>query len=141
MLNSMEATVAVKSSKSAEGKAMSAAVTATDKARGMILEIGGPRTWNDTKESWRARVARTVRLTPRRVRAILANEPIRLSADEYLDIERAYEVARASVATISNMARDADVRARGAIGSGGGQTVRQGEQPDNAERPRAHASI
>ncbi len=43
---------------------MSAAITATDRARGMILELGGPRTWNDTKESWRARVARTIRLSP-----------------------------------------------------------------------------
>jgi hypothetical protein len=61
---------------------------ALDKARPMLVAIGGPRSWDDTKDHWRNRLARKVGINARRVRAILSkNEDVRLSADEYLSIE------------------------------------------------------
>ena len=131
MGSTMEQLMSAKPSNTAKGKAMSAAFTATERARGMILDIGGPRTWNDTKESWRARVARHLRLSPRRVRAILANEPIRLTADEYLGIQNAWEAARVSVASISALARDADVRAGRLDGVGEQAPVCRGQSADS----------
>ena len=95
---------------------MLAAVTATERARAMVIAIGGPRNWDDTKESWRARLARKLRVTPRRVRALLSpSEKLRLSADEYVRIETLYLRADQAVETISGLARDADVR-RAAFG-------------------------
>ncbi len=76
-----------KSSKVAGVKAMSAALSALEKARPMLVAIGGHREWSDTKDHWRNKLARKVGLNARRVRAILSGEQIRLSADEYLSIE------------------------------------------------------
>jgi hypothetical protein len=54
----------------------------------MLVAIGGPRSWDDTKDHWRNRLARKVDMNARRVRAILSNnEDVRLSADEFLRIE------------------------------------------------------
>jgi len=53
----------------------------------MLVAIGGPRSWDDTKDHWRNRLARKVDMNARRVRAILSNEPMKLSADEYFRIE------------------------------------------------------
>lgn len=104
--------MAEKSSIPARSKAMSAAFSANDRARQMCIAIGGPRHWNDTKESWRARLARKIQSTERRVRALLSNnEKIRLSADEYLRIEALYQRAESAVASLSNLASDAEIRA------------------------------
>jgi hypothetical protein len=54
----------------------------------MLVALGGPRQWDDTKDHWRNRLARKVGINARRVRAILSNnEDVRLSADEFLHIE------------------------------------------------------
>jgi hypothetical protein len=74
-----------KSSIPAKGSAMSAAL---DRVRPMLVALGGPRQWDDTKDHWRNRLARKVGINARRVRAILSNnEDVRLSADEFLSIE------------------------------------------------------
>lgn len=87
------------------------AVSAVEIARDMLCELSGPRGWNDTRESWLARGARRAGLTLRRARAIFYQEPIRLEADEYLQIERTWKAASQAVETASDLARDADVRA------------------------------
>ncbi len=84
-----------KSSKPAKGSAMSAAL---ERVRPMLVAIGGPRRWDDTKDHWRNRLARKVNINARRVRAILSNnEDVRLSADEFLSIEAQF---RARVADL-----------------------------------------
>lgn len=131
-----------KSSKAAEGKAMLAAYTANERARLMVIQIGGPREWNDTKESWRARIARKVALlNPRRVRAILSGEKIRLSADEYLAIERAYTAARASVEAISALAGNAHLSTNPAAAFEGSAPVRESQPSDRPERPSSNAPV
>lgn len=105
------------------------AVDASVKAREMIIDLCGERGWNDTRESWFARGARRVgTITARRVRAIFHNEPIRLSANEYLDIERAYVRAHAALEKVSSLARSQDVRESGGLGGSSGQA-----------NPREHA--
>ncbi len=101
--------MAEKSSKSAKESAMSAVHSANDQVREMLISIGGALNWNDTRESWRARLARKVESTERRVRAIINHERVRLSADEYLKVLRAYEAADSSMARIRVLARDAAV--------------------------------
>jgi hypothetical protein len=120
---------------------MSAAVTANEQARAMIIAIGGPRRWNDTKESWRARIARKVALlNPRRVRAILSGEKLRLSADEFLAIKRVYDDATTSLAAFSHLAGNADAEAspsalrEGSRDQGGSATLDPREL-DTAGRP------
>ncbi len=64
------------------------AASALDRVRPMLVAIGGPRSWDDTKDHWRNKLARAVGINARRVRAILSNnEDVRLTADEYLSIE------------------------------------------------------
>lgn len=70
---------------------MSAALSAIDRARPMLVAIGGPRGWSDTKDHWRNKLARKVGLNARRVRAILSGEQVRLTADEYLTIQERFE--------------------------------------------------
>jgi hypothetical protein len=84
MGQTMKGTAPMKSSKPAKGSAMSAALS---QARLMLVAIGGPRSWDDTKDHWRNRLARKVDMNARRVRSILSNEPMKLSADEYFRIE------------------------------------------------------
>lgn len=85
----------VKSSKSAGDSAMSAAL---ERIRPMLVAIGGPRSWDDTKDHWRNRLARKVGINARRVRAILSGEKIRLSADEYINIESRFVALDARIA-------------------------------------------
>jgi len=82
----LEHPMAVKSSISAGSSAMSA-VSALERIRPMLVAIGGPRSWDDTKDHWRNRLARKVGINARRIRAILSGEKIKVSADEYLSIE------------------------------------------------------
>jgi hypothetical protein len=85
MVQTMREAMTAKSSKPAKGSAMSAAL---ERVRPMLVAIGGPRSWDDTKDHWRNRLARRLDMNARRVRAILSNnEKVSLSADEYLRIE------------------------------------------------------
>ena len=95
-------------------------VSAVEVARDMLCELSGQRGWHDTRESWLARGARRAGLSLRRARAIFYNEKIRLDADEYLGIERAWQSASASLATLSNMASAANVRRSGGSEPTGG---------------------
>lgn len=114
---------------------MLAAYTANERARLMVIAIGGPREWNDTKESWRARIARKVALlNPRRVRAILSGEKIRLTADEYLAIERVYETANASLAALSGLASQADVASHSPVAG-------EGRGPEGASAPPSQGEL
>lgn len=103
--------MAEKPSMSAGGKAMSAAQLVNEQARSMLIEVGGPLGWNDTRESWRARLARSVGINPRRVRSILSREKIRLGADEYLLIVQAHRKANNALEEISDLASDANLQA------------------------------
>lgn len=110
------------------------AVSAVEIARDMLCELSGPRGWNDTRESWLARGARRAGLTLRRARAIFYQEPIRLEADEYLGIERAYAAASRAVAAVSHLARESNVRAGSADGTGIEGAVREGQRADAPAR-------
>lgn len=108
------------------------AVSAVVRARDMLCELSGPRGWHDTRESWLARGARRARLSMRRARAIFYQEPIRLTADEYIAIEAAFrengerlETAHEALAEVSGLARDArlgpiDTASHG-VGTGAGE--------------------
>jgi hypothetical protein len=93
---------------SSESKEKSA-VTAVVKAHDMLIDLCGPRGWNDTRESWLTRGARKARLSLRRAKAIFYQEPIKLTADEYIAIQEAFEAANASLAALSHLAGEADV--------------------------------
>lgn len=97
------------------------AVSATVKAHDMLVGLCGPRGWNDTRESWLARGARKAKLSLRRARAIFYQEPIRLTAEEYLAIQDAFEAADAVVAAIRNLAGEADLRRHPAAEGEGGR--------------------
>lgn len=117
------------------------AVTAVVKARDMLCELSGPRGWNDTRESWLARGARKTGLSLRRARAIFYQEPIRLDADEYLQVEAAWRSARAGVAALSILASDADVRADRAAALRSRDALCEGEQADGPQRAGTNASV
>lgn len=116
------------------------AVSAVVRARDMLCELSGPRGWHDTRESWLARGARRACLSMRRARAIFYQEPIRLTADEYIAIEAAFrangehlEAAHAAVEEISGLARDAGARSverapSGRVGGTGESTPLAGPQ-------------
>ena len=106
-------------------------------ARYRVEFLAQPAGWHETKESRRRRVARMVGTTARRIRALLGGEKLTLKADEYLAIERAWENAHASMASISRLAREADVRAHYAAGNEGPSPVRQGERPDEEARGKS----
>jgi hypothetical protein len=92
----------------------SAVISATVRANEMLIEVCGPRGWNDTRESWLARGARRIGMSPRRARALFYQEPIRLSADEYLGIERAWQSASQAMEASAEMARSSAVLASSA---------------------------
>lgn len=96
--------------KRSESKEKSA-VTAVVKAHVMLIGLCGPRGWNDTRESWLTRGAKRARLSLRRAKAIFYQEPIKLTADEYIAIQEAYDAATSSVAALSGLASDAEIRA------------------------------
>lgn len=117
------------------------AVSAVFKARNMLCELSGARGWNDTRESWLARGARKAGLSLRRARAIFYQEPIRLDADEYLQIEHAYSSACSALEALSILASDADVRANRAAALRSGDAVREGEPSDGQERAASNAAF
>lgn len=110
------------------------AVTAVVKAHDMLVGLCGPRGWNDTRESWLTRGARRARLSLRRARAIFYLEPIKLTADEYLAIQEAYQAAHAALATVPGLARPEDLQTRAPAGS-------QGGSPDAAELESAVPTV
>ena len=120
-----------RAAKPAENTAMSDAISV---ARMRVELLALPIGWHETKESRRARVARKIGTTARRVRAILAGEKIRLAADEYLAIERAYLASGAALASLSALARDADIRAGDRHEGRGGGAAREGVPADRHER-------
>ena len=102
----------------------------------MLIALGGPRSWDDTKDHWRNRLARLVQMSPRRVRAILsASEKVSLSADEYLHIEarfraldeRLQEDLRA-LDTEAGLSSPREMRAPGAASPGGDREHRGGPE-------------
>lgn len=108
---------------------MAAAITAIDVARQRVEILAMPRGWNDTKESRRARAARLIGTTARRVRAILGGEKVRLTADEYFAIETAWTRANRSLESLSHMAGHAALQV--------GDTPRGGRQGSHGEGRRA----
>jgi hypothetical protein len=131
MPNSMHGEAAMKPAKTPKDAAMSDALTI---ARHRVEALAAPIGWHDTKESRRARAARAIGTTVRRVRAILAGEKLRLSADEYFAIERAWERAHVAVASISRMARHADVSLGRANGRNGKAGDGEGRRPVSPAR-------
>jgi hypothetical protein len=111
MTQMMEHSMTEKQKSPSQIKERTAAMTATARANEMLRDVCGPRGWNDTRESWLARGARIIGMSPRRARALFYQEPIRLSADEYIAIQQAYEAAQQSMETLSDLARHADVSA------------------------------
>lgn len=108
--------------------------SATTVAREMLCCLCGDRGWHDTRESWLAKGARAAGLTIRRARGIFYNEPIKLSADEYLAIQAAYDRASEALASLSQMARDAALQAGDEVGA----RSPIGESPRGRENPQAH---
>lgn len=133
MVNMMEASVSEVPNKRSESKEKPA-VTAVVRARDMLCELSGPRGWNDTRESWLSRGARRAGLSLRRARAIFYCEPIRLEADEYLGIERAWADAGAAVETLQHLARGANVRADQSDGTRSGSHQGKGGRTNATAR-------
>jgi hypothetical protein len=104
----------VKSAKPAEDSAMSDAISI---ARDRVELLAQPIGWHETKESRCRRVARKVGTSARRIRALLGGEKVCLRADEYLAIERAWEKANGSMASLERMAGEANLLARGGFGA------------------------
>jgi hypothetical protein len=80
-------------------------MTATARARLMLIDAAGPRGWSDTREAWIARGARYLGISYRRAKKLFYEEPIKLGADEYFNIERAWQSATRAMAASSEMAR------------------------------------
>ena len=122
-----------KSSILAKDSAMSAAL---ERVRPMLIAIGGPRSWSDTKDHWRNRLARRLDMNARRVRAILSNnEKVSLTADEFINIEARFraldERLQDDLRALSAEDRNApagQVRAGGAPDSGAGRQAAGDEE-------------
>lgn len=117
------------------------AVPAIELAREMLCELAGPRGWHDTRESWLARGARRAGLTLRRARAIFYQEPLRLTADEYLGIQRAYTAAHEAVAQMVHLAGDQDLRRRARADEARNGSASQGGQVASPARRRPAKEI
>lgn len=87
-------------------------MSATEVARSRFIELCGPRPWNGTRVSWLANGARKARLTFRKAKSLFYNEQkLRLSADEYVAIEDAWEASTQAVAASELLARNAEALA------------------------------
>jgi hypothetical protein len=117
-----------------------AKMSAAIRARSMLIEVAGPRGWSDTREGWLSRGARKLGVSYSRAKKLFYQEPIRLGADEYADIERAYAAAHASMAQMVAMAGDADLRRRAGTDGTGNGTAAQGGQVDENPRGRSAAT-
>lgn len=97
--------------------------TAIELARRWLIELMGPRGWNDTHESMIAKVAKKVAMNPRRARMIIQRErQTKVSGDEILAIQR----ARAALESFSALAGAADARANSEAGGQGEGGIREG---------------
>lgn len=104
---------------------------ALERVRPMLIAIGGPRSWSDTKDHWRNRLARRLDMNARRVRAILSNnEKVSLTADEYIRIEERFCALDQRIAE-NLRALDADA------GNAPASQVRAGRAPDQGARGEA----
>lgn len=115
-------------------------VSAESRARAMLCDLAGQRGWHDTRESWLARGARKAGITLRRAKALFYEEPLRLSANEYLGIEHAHKTAHAALAALSVLASAADLRARASDGARGGEAGRDRGSPDRREHQATDAA-
>ena len=94
-------------------------MSAAERARGMLIDLAGPRDWADNKKALISRAARRAHLTFRRAKSILYNEKrLSLGADEYLQIERLWRAAAESVQATENMDRAARAIADSAAAMG-----------------------
>lgn len=125
--------------KRSESKEKSA-VTAVVKAHVMLIGLCGPRGWNDTRESWLTRGARRARLSLRRAKAIFYQEPIKLTADEYIAIQEAYDAATSAVEALQSLAGEAEVRAHRLGGEENGSREEVGGRVGQAAQRAAAGS-
>lgn len=128
----------------AVSKDKSALGSAIVRASEMFKAVCGPRNWNDTRESWMARGAARCRLTLRRARAIVYQEPIRLTADEYVAIQTAFDefncrlaMADAAMAAISDLARPPASQAGGSAPGPGREAAEPRREADRQAYPVA----
>ena len=104
----------------------------------MVLTVGGPRPFGETKEAYCARLARRLAFTYRRVRALLnPNEKLKLTADEYVRIESLYLGADEALASLSRMASEAEIRADRPSGAGDGSREALGGRAGEAAQRAA----
>lgn len=109
--------------------------TAIELARRWLIELMGPRGWNDTHESMIAKVAKKVAMNPRRARMIIQRErQTKVSGDEILAIQR----ARAALGTLSALAGAADARASSAAGDQSKGALREGHSASWATTRAPH---
>jgi hypothetical protein len=135
---SMNEEAAMKSSKRTGAPLMSAAISATERARIMALTVGGPRPFGETKEAYCARLSRKLAFNYRRVRALLnPNEKLKLTAEEYVRIEALYLGANEAVASLSHLASEAEVRADRASGPADGNREEVGGRTGEAAQRAA----
>lgn len=81
---------------------------AAERARGMLIDLAGPRGWADNKKALIARAARRAQITYRRAKSIIyAEQRLKLGADEYFQIEELWRAATESVAAAGGLARAA----------------------------------
>ena len=113
-----------------------AKMSATVRARMMLIEAAGPREWSDTREAWIARGARFLGISYRRAKKLFYEEPLKLGADEYHEIERNYATATQAVAALSHLARESNVSLGRSAGVAGGGGEGEGRRPDEEARGR-----
>lgn len=56
-------------------------------ARRLLIELCGPRTWNQTRQAWLARGAALLGWKYRRAAALFYNEARRIEHDEFVQLE------------------------------------------------------
>ena len=113
---------------------------ALERIRPMLVAIGGPRSWDDTKDHWRNKLARKVGINARRIRAILSGEKIKVSADEYLSIEaqfnaRLADLDRRLAEDLQALDRSHGDALAGAGGTGGAPHSGEGRPSSILARP------
>ncbi len=81
------------------------------RAREMVIALAGHRPFGETRGSQLHKLAERLAITPRRIKALFYQEPLRLREREYAAIERAYEDSRAAMAALSDLASAANLQA------------------------------
>lgn len=95
-----------------------APIDTLDDARRCIIAAGGPREWNDTRESWLARAAWRLGITAGRATSIFYRKVSDLPAREYLELvqraaalEQSARERRESIETLRSALLALDSRA------------------------------